>query len=74
VLTAKNTSDKIAFFNEFVLVDAEGHAVSYAKWSDNYVTLLPGESRMLKCSYPSAESARKVVMRGWNSSEQTIRL
>jgi exo-1,4-beta-D-glucosaminidase len=74
VLTAKNTSDKIAFFNEFVLEGADGHAVSYSKWSDNYVTLLPGESRILKCSYPSEDSVRKVVMRGWNTSEQTIRL
>ena len=50
----KNTSDKIAFFNELVLKNAEGQAEGFAKWNENYVTLLPGETNHWNVPFPQS--------------------
>lgn len=70
----KNTSDKIAFFNELVLKNSEGHAEGFAKWSENYVTLLPGETKSLECTLSGERSGLSVVLRGWNTKEQEVKL
>jgi exo-1,4-beta-D-glucosaminidase len=46
-----------------------------AMWSDNYVELMPGESRILTTTLPAhtAEGA-VVVLSGWNIPEQTLHL
>lgn len=43
-----NPTDKIAFFIEFMVVDEKtGEPVLPVFWSDNYISLLPGEQRTL---------------------------
>jgi len=50
-VTVTNTSDKIAFFIEFIATDAKsGEPVRPVFWSDNYISLKPGEKRTLKIS------------------------
>ena len=45
----KNVSDKIAFFIELSLKgERSGSSVLPVYWDDNYVTLLPGEERIIK--------------------------
>jgi exo-1,4-beta-D-glucosaminidase len=65
-----NQSDKIAFFIELQLVrDKTGEPVLPVLWDDNYVSLLPHESRTLKARYAPADlggEKPKVVVQGWN--------
>lgn len=45
-----NTSDKIAFFIEFKLADKlSGETILPVFWSENYISLLPGEKKSLQC-------------------------
>jgi len=45
-----------------------------AYFSDNYTTLLPGETRTLTIHYPTQTSTGhpKIALRGWNIVETTI--
>lgn len=42
-----NGSDKIAFCVQLVLSDRDGECVTPVVWSDNYFSLLPGESKVV---------------------------
>lgn len=47
-VTVDNPTDKIAFFLEFMLVEKDtNEPVLPVHWSDNYISLLPGEKRTL---------------------------
>jgi exo-1,4-beta-D-glucosaminidase len=44
-------------------------------WEDNYVTLMPGESRTLTARYLSKDALKKpaeLVVDGWNIKASTI--
>ncbi|MDR2927990.1 MAG: beta galactosidase jelly roll domain-containing protein [Cytophagaceae bacterium] len=45
----KNNSSVIAFFTHLKLKDAKGEMVIPAYWSDNYVNILPSETRVIEC-------------------------
>ena len=48
-VTLKNKSDKIAFFINSAINDKNtGETILPVIWSDNYISLLPGETRVLK--------------------------
>ena len=49
-----------------------GDLVAPVLWSDNYIELLPGESRTLTAVLPSAPSRVEVRLSGWNIPEQTL--
>jgi len=49
-----NPSDKLAFFIELAVVGAEsGRMAAPILWSDNYVSLAPGESRQIHSEIPA---------------------
>ena len=52
-LTLTNPSSAVAFFQRLMVKDATGALVCPAYWSDNYVTLAPGESRTITCTLPT---------------------
>ncbi|MFD5074753.1 sugar-binding domain-containing protein [Streptomyces sp. NPDC058371] len=59
------------------LVDSTGKPVLPVQWSDNQVSLWPGESTTLKATYRTADlhgSTPRVRVSGWNTPEQTIRV
>jgi exo-1,4-beta-D-glucosaminidase len=66
----ENPSKSLAFFVRLkVDKGAGGEEILPVIWSDNYISLLPGEKRELTASYRSAElgAARPVVkVTGWN--------
>ena len=68
-----NDSDKLAFFLELELAnEATGSAILPVFWSDNYVSLLPGESKVLtvKCFEKDAGKGTPVVrLKGYNLSK-----
>lgn len=49
----KNESDKIAFCLQAVLKDGQGEYVTPIFWSDNYFSLLAGESKEVEVVFPS---------------------
>ena len=69
-VTLSNTGKSIAFFiRAQVKAGANGDEVLPVEWSDNYVTLLPGETRQLTAHYRLRDlhGAKPVLaIRGWN--------
>jgi len=77
LIKTENTSPVIAFFTNFVLKDDNGERVYPVYWDDNYVSLLPGEQKTLKCRVAQTFSANKTLtlyVSGWNVKEQIIEL
>ncbi len=71
----KNTGSVAALATKLTLLTApEGTRVLPAYWSDNYVSLLPGESKVVDVEYSTAASSEavQVGLRGWNTPSQTI--
>lgn len=70
-----NNTPCIAFFTRLSLKDEQGELLRPVFWEDNYITLLPGEKRVLKCTVPNALAAGKkltLTVSGWNQAEKTV--
>ena len=69
-VTLKNPGTKIAFFIEFkVTGHRSGRTILPVLWSDNYVSLLPGETKELTARFSAEElKGEKPVLQysGWN--------
>ncbi len=64
-----NTSKVIAFFTSLKLKDAAGEMVCPAWWSDNYISLTPGETRTVVCTVEGVAldpGKFTVEVSGWN--------
>lgn len=64
-VTLKNTAERLALLKRLTLVGADGEEINPVFWSDNYVSLLPGEgktvtARVAVCDCDGAEP--KVVI------------
>ena len=59
-LTLSNPSSTVAFFQRLMVKDAKGTLICPAYWSDNYVTLAPGESRTITCLLPKTDKNTQV--------------
>jgi beta-galactosidase/beta-glucuronidase len=71
----QNRGNAVALENKLTLLDAAGGArILPAYLSDNYVSLLPGESREIEIEYPSSagKGPEQVAIRGWNLASRTI--
>jgi hypothetical protein len=70
----KNNGTVAALAAKLTLLGPDQNRILPAYWSDNYVSLLPGESRAIDVEYPSEEGkgAAQVAIRGWNVTPQTI--
>jgi len=74
-LRLHNNSAALAFQLAAAARDAHGEDIVPATWSDNYIELMPGETRVLTATLPShAPENAVVVLSGWNISEQTVHL
>ena len=61
-VTLANPSDKLAFFVELKVVGADsGRRAAPVLWSDNYVSLAPGETREVHGTIPAARARRRVA-------------
>jgi hypothetical protein len=67
-VTLENTGSAVAVAAKLTLLRAsDGERILPAYFSDNYVSLLPGEKRGVQISYPAAQAgAAAVAVRGWN--------
>lgn len=52
-VTVSNPTDKVAFMVRLTAKGEDGELICPAYWSDNYMTLAPGESRTVTCRMPS---------------------
>jgi Exo-beta-D-glucosaminidase Ig-fold domain/Concanavalin A-like lectin/glucanases superfamily/Glycosyl hydrolases family 2/Glycosyl hydrolases family 2, TIM barrel domain len=58
---------------KLTLLDAQGVRVLPSLYGDNYVTLMPGESRRIEVRCPrQGQVCAGVGLRGWNVPEQTV--
>jgi exo-1,4-beta-D-glucosaminidase len=71
-VTLTNRGNSIAFFMRLQVIDRKGDEILPVFWEDNYVTLLPGESRTLIAKYRPSGAAR-VVVSGWNVARVEVR-
>jgi exo-1,4-beta-D-glucosaminidase len=70
-----NPSKALAFQVSVAARNIHGEDIVPAVWSDNYVELMPGESRTLMTTLPAgAVEGAVVVVSGWNIPEQTLHL
>jgi hypothetical protein len=71
----ENDGTGAALANKLTLEAAsDGGRILPAYLSDNYVSLLPGESRTIEIEYPvnAAPGSAKIEIRGWNLPARTI--
>jgi hypothetical protein len=72
----KNTGSNIALQNKLTLIrSSDGQRILPAYYSDNYVSLLPGESREIEVEYPlsAAEGiAPAFSLRGFNLPQRSV--
>lgn len=74
-LRLHNPSKALAFQVAVSARDAHGDDITPVVWSDNYIELMPGETRVLETVLPANVPENAViVMSGWNMSGQTLNL
>jgi hypothetical protein len=69
-----NTGTVVSLADKLTLLNTDGSRILPAYYTDNYVSLLPGETREIEIEYPvkSANGAAQVAIRGWNIAKQTV--
>jgi hypothetical protein len=71
----ENKGTAVALSNKLTLVNAaDGTRILPAYYSDNYVSLLPGETREVEIEYPAsaAKGEPQVKLRGWSLAPTTV--
>ena len=69
----KNSGSTPALMIKLVLKDAaSGERILPAYYSENYVSLLPGEERTLTVEFPAGQNKPAIGLRGWNIAEETV--
>ncbi|MBD8699648.1 beta galactosidase jelly roll domain-containing protein [Sphingomonas sp. CFBP 13714] len=71
-VTLSNPGTTPALQTKLTLFDGRGVQILPAYFSDNYVSLLPGETRDVTVAYPGDRGVASVRLRGWNSPATTI--
>ena len=74
-LTIKNSRKAISFFTQIQWLDSEGKPVRPSYYTDNFFSMLPGETRKI-----TIETARRdlpageytLVVKGFNTARQEI--
>jgi Exo-beta-D-glucosaminidase Ig-fold domain len=70
-----NAGTIVSLANKLTLIAAkDGTRILPAYFSDNYISLLPGETRSVEVQYPAdtVKGAAEISLRGWNATPQTV--
>ena len=73
----RNPSKSLSFFTQLDLQDAKGNDINPAYYSDNFFSLLPGESKKVKIDVFSRDvQGKNLVLRtnGWNAKTRKIKI
>jgi exo-1,4-beta-D-glucosaminidase len=68
-VTLKNPGQSVAFFMRLQLTGRDGEEALPVLWEDNYLSLGPGETRVITATYRVRDLAGappRVVLTGWN--------
>jgi exo-1,4-beta-D-glucosaminidase len=67
-VTLKNPGTTLAFFVRLQVVGSDGSEALPVTWDDNYVTLLPSETRVISARWKARDihGTPRVVTSGWN--------
>jgi hypothetical protein len=70
----RNTGQTAALENKVTLLHGDGSQVLPAYYSDNYVSLLPGEDRAITISIAEDQrrSGLRLELRGWNATPVSL--
>ncbi len=73
-ITLHNTGQVAALENKLTLLHTDGTEVLPAYYSDNYVSLLPGEEQAVTISLPAGDrtAGMRLGLRGWNLAPVSI--
>ncbi|MGI4829901.1 MAG: glycosyl hydrolase 2 galactose-binding domain-containing protein [Janthinobacterium lividum] len=73
-ITLKNQSQAPTLETKLVLEDSKGNQLLPVYFSDNYISLLPGEEQTVNVQMPADQvrGSFKLALRGWNQKNQTI--
>jgi exo-1,4-beta-D-glucosaminidase len=72
-LRLQNPSKALAFQVSFAARTKSGDLIAPVLWSDNYIELMPGESRTITAILPKdAPESPDVLLSGWNISSETL--
>jgi hypothetical protein len=68
----RGTSASLA--NKLILLGSDKMRILPAYYTDNYVSLLPGESQMIEIRFPEQAGLKRaeIALRGWNAFPQSI--
>ena len=70
-----NDGKQAALGTKLTLVDHMGVRILPVLYSDNYLTVLPGEPRVVEIRYPAKLGTRATVkVRGWNVQGTSVRV
>ena len=72
-----NTGTSAALSTKLTLLNAaDGTRILPAYYSDNYISLLPGETRSIEIQYPakSANGTPQLAVRGWNLASEFVQV
>ncbi len=71
----ENLGREVALGTKITVLDQAGHRVLPVYYQDNYIALLPGESRHIevRCPLSSGRCAR-VAVRGWNAQPRDVEI
>jgi hypothetical protein len=72
----QNDGSTVALANKLTLLHPDGSRILPAYYSDNYVSLLPGEGRDVQVEYPASAGtgAPQIQLRGWNLGPTAVSL
>lgn len=74
-VTLHNPSDTLAFQIAVAAQDGSGSDIDPTLWSDNYIELMPGESRTLTATFAGRAPGRaSIAITGWNIPPLTVSL
>jgi exo-1,4-beta-D-glucosaminidase len=73
-VTLRNPGKTLAFFVRLQVVGSDGEEALPVLWEDNYVTLLPGEARVITARWKAKNlrGAPHVVTSGWNITPAAV--
>jgi archaellum component FlaF (FlaF/FlaG flagellin family) len=71
-----NAGSVVSLANKLTLLNQDGNRILPAYYSDNYVSLLPGETQTIEIRYPVSQAGSKasVTIRGWNTVPDSVPL
>jgi beta-galactosidase/beta-glucuronidase len=72
-IRVENASAQVAFFNRLQLLDESGEEIMPSYWSDNYITLKPGEKQVITVWLDEfSRVPKRVRVYGWNVNEAMV--